>query len=207
MFHAGPLMLRYMCQVTFQLLLFCTAKLVFGFFTKRTIHSPSPKLKRRSLIIVANHQRALDPFIIISALPFSIAAKLLPIGFMTANIFYDSALRPFCWLSGCFPARNPKGKHKIFGVEGSSTLLRHGFSIFIFPEGTRVKNGARGPAHTGVVRIHQSQPTTPLLLCHITRNTGWRAALSGKRFVIRYKVAQQPAYYSPDHIMDELFAP
>src|SRR5262245_36445724 len=123
---------RRSIQFVFQLLTLVIGKIIFLPVTKRKLFENSLSVDA-SYLILSNHKRSLDPFVIICGLPYRQAIKLLPIGFMTANFFYDSWLRPLCWLAGCFPARNPKGKHKIYGVEGSSILLQNGFSVFVFP--------------------------------------------------------------------------
>src|ERR1700741_748010 len=123
-----PLMYKVRHLRACQLLILSVGKLVFLPVTKRDVSLLEVAPERKHYIIVANHKRALDPFVIICGLPYKQVCQALPIAFMTSNFFYDSFIRPLCWLSGCFPARNPKGKHKVFGVEGSITLLRHGFS-------------------------------------------------------------------------------
>lgn len=193
-------------QFATQLLILTIGKILFVPVTKRYTKNIDATIKNQPYLIVGNHQRALDPFVIICGLPYKHALRLLPIGFMTANFFYDSFIRPLCWIAGCFPARNPKGKHTIFGVDGASILLNSGFSIFIFPEGKRMRDGSRGPAHHGVTRIHEQASNIPLLLCHIKYNNGLKALFSGKRFEIVYNLSKKQTYKSPELLMDELFA-
>lgn len=197
---------RRVVQFAAQLLILTIGKIFFVPVTKRDTRALKSDFVRQSYLIVANHQRALDPFVIICGLPYKHALKLLPINFMTANFFYDSFIRPLCWVSGCFPARNPKGKHKIYGVDGGVELLQNNFSVFVFPEGKRMRDGSRGQAHSGVVRINQASPNTPLLLCHIKYNNGLKALLRGKRFDITYSLAKKQTYANPEPVMDEVFA-
>lgn len=198
--------LRRICQYAAQLLILTIGKIFFVPVTKRDVSAIKNQLPKTGYLIVANHSRSLDPFVIICGLPYGLALKLLPIGFMTQNFFYDSFIRPLCWLAGCYPARNPKDKHKIFGVDGSVILLNNGFSVFVFPEGKRMRDGSRGQAHHGVTRIKEALPHAPTLLCHIKYNNGLKAMLMGKRFEIVYKLAQKTKYTDPESIMDELFA-
>lgn len=198
--------LRRICQYFFQILILTIGKIIFLPVTKRDVSLIKVGLKHKAYIVVANHSRALDPFITICGMPYAQALKLLPIAFMTSNFFYDSFIRPLCWLAGCFPARDPKGKHKVFGVEGSIELLSSGFCVFVFPEGKRMRDGTRGPAHHGVTRIHQALPDVPLLLCHMKYHNGLRALLTGKRFEIVYSFGKKTKYDNPESIMDELFA-
>jgi 1-acyl-sn-glycerol-3-phosphate acyltransferase len=110
------------------------------------------------------------------------------------------------WFMGCYPAKNPRGKHKIFGVDGAAQLLSHGFSISIFPEGRRVRNEQRGEAKQGVIRIHQAAPNVPFILAHIEYNHGIKAWIARRRRVITYKLVPNPSYDNPEIIMDEIFA-
>jgi 1-acyl-sn-glycerol-3-phosphate acyltransferase len=139
-------------------------------------------------------------------LTFSTILKILPVGFMTHNAFYDSPLRPLLWLAGCYPAKNPKNKHALFGVGASADLLKRKYSICIFPEGTRVRNKQRGEANWGVVKIHQESPQTPFILAHLEYNSGLKAWLHGNKWVVRYKLVQNPHFNDPESIMDEIFA-
>jgi 1-acyl-sn-glycerol-3-phosphate acyltransferase len=199
--------IRYLLQHGFQLLLTLLSKLLFGLFTRRDYSGvPAGSMTRRGYLLVANHRMASDPFVITGLLPWRTLINVLPIGFMTHNAFYDSPLRPLMWLMGCYPARNPEEKHKIFGVEGSVTLLQNGFSIFIFPEGTRVRGQVRGEAHYGVIKIHNAAPEVPMLLAHIEHNRGLGGWLKGNRYVIRYKLIENPKFDNPESIMDEIFA-
>lgn len=197
---------RRLTQHLCQLLILTIGKIIFLPVTKRDVSLIDSALLSKPHIIVANHRRSLDPFVTICGLPYRHTRKVLPIAFMTSNFFYDSFIRPLCWLAGCFPARNPKNKHEIFGVDGSILLLKNGFSVFVFPEGKRMRDGTRGPAHTGVTRIHDAVPDVPILLCHMKYNNGLKALLMGRRFEIHYKIAEKTKYHDPETIMDELFA-
>lgn len=199
--------LRYHFTQSFQILIILAVKVLTYPTTRTKINQQLyDKLKDQPYLIIANHRRAFDPFIICSLLPWPLALKLLPISFMSHNVFYDSPLRPLMWLAGCFPARNPKGKHTIFGVEGGLKLLSQGFSLFIFPEGTRVRNQARGTAHNGVVRIHQATPHIPIIICHIEYYKGIKSWLAGRSRSIAYDIVEHPNYDDPEKLMDDVFA-
>jgi 1-acyl-sn-glycerol-3-phosphate acyltransferase len=199
--------IRYTLQHVSQVLLTLLSKLLFQLFSHRD-YSQIPKgaITRRGYLIVANHRLASDPFVISGLLPWRMLLKILPIGFMTHNVFYDSPLRPLMWLMGCYPAKNPKEKHKIYGIDGSVKLLNEGFSVFIFPEGTRVKGSTRGQAHYGVIKIHQAAPHIPLLLAHIEHNKSLKARLIGRRYSVKYKLVENQKFDNPESIMDEIFA-
>lgn len=199
--------LRRILQHGFQFCILVFGKIALQPFTRVNSTAVKPQLiKDQPYIIVGNHRHGPDPFVICSGMPAPTVLKITPVAFMTKNIFYDSPLRPLLWLSGAYAARNPKGKHKIFGVDGSVQLLKSGFSTFIFPEGTRVRGDGRGTAHTGIIRIHKAMPHVPLILCHIEYNKGLKAWLTGNRRTVKYRVIEHPNYDDPEKVMDDVYA-
>lgn len=198
--------LRKVLQRSFQMLILAGGKIVLRPFTRVDANAVKPNLIHNGqYILVANHRRGIDPFVIMTSMPAKTVFRITPVSFMTKNIFYDSPLWPLLWLSGCFASRNNWGIHKFFGVAGSINLLSNGFSLFIFPEGTRIKKQPRGKAHSGVIRIHDALPDIPMILCHIEYNKGIKAWLTGKRRSVAYKLIEKPNFSDPEQIMDEIF--
>jgi 1-acyl-sn-glycerol-3-phosphate acyltransferase len=198
---------RRALQHAFQFAILIVGKIVLQPFTRVDVAAVKPYLlKNQPYILVANHRHWIDPFVIGCGLPTKTVFKITPVSFMTKNLFYDSVLKPFLWLAGAYPARNPREKYTLFGVDGSVQLLHSGFSVFIFPEGKCVFNTQRIPAHSGVIRIHQAAPEIPFILCHIEYNNGVKAWLTGKRRVVRYGLVEHPNYTDPDAVMDDVFA-
>lgn len=188
--------IRKYCQLAVQLLLLTLVKILLLPFTRRTLKLSG--LPRGGCLVIANHRRALDPFIICGCLPYRYFVHMAPIGFMTHNVFYDSPLRPFAWLLGCFPARNPRQRQTLYGIEGSLRLLDAGCSVLIFPEGVRVRGRERSEAKPGAFVIHQARLGVPLVMCHI----------SYKRFRARVTImhlANPPLFTSPEALMDRVF--
>lgn len=188
-----------------QVVILLLGKVLLLPLTRRRLPPQLKALPAQPHVIVANHKKALDPFIIAASLPARTIFKLAPVAFMTHNFFYDSIIRPLVWAAGCFPAKNPKAKHKLFGVEGGSAFIKSGYSLFIFPEGTRVRQ-ERGPARPGVIRIHQAAPDVPFVLCRIAYQKGVRNLLTGRWRQVSYKVVRRPSYSDPEKLMDEIFA-
>lgn len=188
-----------------QVVLVLIGKLLIRPLTRRTLPPELRRVSRRPHIIIANHKKALDPLTIISALPLGTIFRLAPVASIMHNFFYDSALRPLVWLIGCFPAKNPRGKHRIFGVDGSVAFLRGGYSFFIFPEGTRVRQ-ERGPARPGIIRIHKALPHVPFILCHISYPKGLKNRLTGRWRTVSYKLVEKPDYSESEKMMDDVFA-
>lgn len=200
-------LVRRLLQHGFQFAILVVGKILLQPFTRVDTYSVKPQnIENRPYIFVSNHRGSLDPFIIGCCLPVGTVFKITPVAFMTKNIFYDSPLRPFLWLAGAYAARSPKGKHKIYGVDGSVELLQNGFSMFIFPEGTRVRGNGRGQAHSGVVRIHSATPNIPIILCHIEYNKGIKSWLTGSRRTVKYRVIKNPNYTDPEKVMDDVYA-
>jgi len=192
---------RKYCQLFSQLLVLTVCKIIFLPFTKRNTVAVLPdKLKKRPYLIVANHRKGIDPFIITAGLPYKAYLKIAPINYMTANLFYDSILRPFLWLCGCFPAKNPKQRHALYGIDGATRLLASGFGILIFPQGRRVHYTERGQAKYGVIAIHQALPKVPIIVCRVEyKHTGLRI------ISLNYEIIRKPHFVNPEKVMDRVF--
>jgi 1-acyl-sn-glycerol-3-phosphate acyltransferase len=116
------------------LILFIPIKLIYN--TNVSISPQLNTLEGNRLLVVANHRRALDPYILLTSLPFIVFIKLLPIRFPTANMYLQewwqkAFLIPF----GCFRAYSEADK--LSGMKGALKLSDKGQTIFIFPEGKR----------------------------------------------------------------------
>lgn len=187
-----------------QLALVVLCKILLLPTTRRRVDPKLYRIQSSSYLIVANHKKILDAFTI-TALPLRILLRLMPMAFILHNAFYDSPIRPFAWAAGCFPAKNPKGKHRLYGVDASLAFLNTGYSMLIFPEGTRVR-AERGQARPGVIRIHQAMPDVPFILCRISYPNGLKNWLSGRWRTVSYKLVEKPAYSDPERVMDDIFS-
>jgi 1-acyl-sn-glycerol-3-phosphate acyltransferase len=197
--------LRRICQMVPQFLVSVLFKIFLLPFIKRQPND-LPKGAPTACLVVSNHRRMTDPMVMAAAMPYRYSTKIFPFAFMTSNRYYDSLLRPFVWLTGCFPARNnAKQTHTFFGVDGSTKLLKADFSVVIYPEGRLARKG-RLPAHSGVVRISQGAPKVPMLLCHITYKRGLKAFIKREFATVRFKVVEQPDFSDPELIMDAIYA-
>lgn len=111
-------------------------------------------IKNDRYIIVANHHKAIDPYLILATLPFRIYRTLLPIRFFTANVFLKHWWqRCFLLAFGSFRAYSTEGK--ISGVKGGLQLSDRGESLFIFPEGKRVRTNSKVELKIGVAYLAQ----------------------------------------------------
>jgi|GEM_PF-4464224 len=147
-----------------------------GGFTVNTSALPRLRYTKR-YVIAGNHQSMFDPFAIFALLPFRQRMRFLPLKFMTVPAIYHKwYLKPFCYLLGCYPAHIRHRTHHTYGVEGTIKLLKYGYNICIFPEGTRTLQKDSDPKY-GVVKILEAHPEAELLLAHLE----WTWKENGKK--------------------------
>lgn len=108
--------------------------------------------KIESSIVVCNHLSYLDPLILISL--FRRQKTIVKTRFFQVPVFGW-----FIKTSGYLPATS-EGKHglrMIEQVEKMGEFLNSGGNLFVFPEGTRNRDGNIGPLHKGVFKIARMQ--------------------------------------------------
>lgn len=146
----------------------------------------------KPIIIAANHQNFLDPFVIVSFMPLSLSSKLVPLCFMTANSYYFSPMRPLAYLLGCFPARKNK-QNVAYGINGAVEKIHNGYALCMFPEGKRTLPGET-PAKPGIKVIMDKVEDYNLILVrlHWSRLNKFRRqlTLSYKLVTKEFKDAQ-----------------
>lgn len=111
-------------------------------------HLPSSRF-----IIAANHQCRMDPFLILSQLPFGTFLSLLPIRFITADKYMNTWWkRYFLSTLGCYSI-TPEHQGRKDAIDYSVELLQQGQTLFIFPEGKMVKDNKPVQAKRGIAII------------------------------------------------------
>lgn len=99
------------------------------------------------VLICANHSSWWDPVLLVCALacdfPLRIMAK--------EQLFKIPVIGGFIRRMGAFPV--DRGNSDIGAIKNSIKSLREGFSLLIFPEGTRVKKGQKVRPKGGVTMI------------------------------------------------------
>ncbi len=170
---------------------------------KVTVRLPSKLDARKHYIVAANHQSMIDPFAVFALLPFSHRRKLLPLKFMTfPKIYHRWYVKPFAYLLGCYPAHIRDRSHHTYGIDGTIKLLGYGYTICIFPEGTRTLQKDSDPKY-GITKVLEQHPEAELLLAHLE----WTFTKNGKRHVVM-TIAPAPVGLdktSPKAIMDAIY--
>lgn len=106
----------------------------------------------RPLVIVANHSSHLDAPSLLYALPIRLRRRTLVAAAQDYFFMRGRSLAAFVSLViGAIPFDRTHGSPK--GIARSSRALEQGWSILIFPEGTRSPDGQIRPFKRGAARI------------------------------------------------------
>ena len=107
-------------------------------------------------ILAGNHSSNWDPVLVAVTCPRSLA-------FMAkSELFKFKPFGAFLKKLGVFPVQ--RGKGDIGAVKTALTILKQEKAMMMFPEGKRMKDGARGEAKPGVVMLatHAKVPVVPI---------------------------------------------
>lgn len=102
----------------------------------------------RSSVVVCNHLSYLDPLLLVALFPRH--RTVVKTRFFSTPIFGAMIRR-----SGYIPATSEGGHAGLFlqCLEDLPAYLASGGNLFIFPEGTRSRDGRLGPLHPGALKI------------------------------------------------------
>ena len=108
-------------------------------------------------ILVSNHIAAVDPAILVGALP-------RPIALMSKVENYRGVLKLFMPLVGAFTVRRGTADRR--ALRTAELLLEQGRLLCLFPEGTRSLSGELGAAHGGaaLLAIKSAAPIIPVAI-------------------------------------------
>ena len=112
------------------------------------------------VLMCANHSSAWDPIQVIMALP-----KTYPLRIMAKKqLFRIPLIGPFLSSIGVFPV--DRGNSDISAVKTSIKSLQDGFTLLLFPEGTRVKAKGQVPPKSGgaVIAVRGGVPMMPVFV-------------------------------------------
>lgn len=110
---------------------------------------PQIRYLRRGSLVVANHQWFLDPFVVLAHLPLAAFLALLPIRFPVKHKFMKNGHWQWLRLVGCYDIGNTP-REKMVGLYRARQLLRHGVTVFLFPEGNVNQSGQTGELKRGI---------------------------------------------------------
>ncbi len=164
-FHLGAWMFSKNREQSFQRLNYIFFR---GFFFLLRVFAPSQKWdipenirSIRSSIIISNHVSFLDPLLLIS---FFEKQKTI----VKSRYFKMPIFRLVLRLSGYIPSASEGYLSKVMirQVETIGDFLRSGGNLFVFPEGTRSRDGTVGRLHKGVFKIARLY-TPPVIILFI----------------------------------------
>lgn len=115
-----------------------------------------------SCIIAANHQSHADTAVIFAALPKAVRANFVAAA--AQDYFFQGGLPQYFSrvLFNAIPlARDRRGGHD--PLRHLSRALREGYTLLLFPEGTRSTDGTLGPFRAGVGKLVAEFPGTPVV--------------------------------------------
>jgi 1-acyl-sn-glycerol-3-phosphate acyltransferase len=115
------------------------------------------------MLVIANHSSHFDTVILLQALPGRVYNKLAIVA--AADRMYRSKWKGM-WNSlryNSFPITRGGGRQ---ALAYSQWLLRHGWSLLIFPEGKRSRTGELMPHHGGpaILALAQNEPILPMYI-------------------------------------------
>jgi 1-acyl-sn-glycerol-3-phosphate acyltransferase len=118
---------------------------------------------RGPMLVIANHSSHFDTVIVLQALPGRIYDRLAVVA--AADRMYRSRWKGM-WNSlryNSFPITRGGGRE---ALAYSQWLLHHGWSLLIFPEGKRSRNGELMPHHGGpaILALSQNVPVLPMYI-------------------------------------------
>ena len=117
----------------------------------------------RPLLIIANHRSLWDPLLIGTLFPFF--SSHFPLGFMVADVYYNSPLRPIFWLTNTYPAH--KGKGLDVSLAAPRRIFKNRGGFVIFPAGKRQHLGRRRKPRRGAAALALSMPELTILPIHL----------------------------------------
>lgn len=185
---------------------------LIGFIVKRhfnvesKIHESIINIEKRRILIICNHLTRVDPYLVLSVLPFSVYKKLLPIRFFTANMYFKSEVVSLLLkLQGCFHSHTVI--NKISGLKGGLKFSDSGHTLFMFPQGKRVRNLTEsanvtiGPAYLAKYRNFTILPV------HIDYSPDKKRVVInwGKAFTIEKDMIHEDLQLTSKLIMEEVF--
>lgn len=174
----------------FRLGLWLVFRLVFHLSVKGKDHLP----RDESFLLAGNHVSYLDPFVILSSIPPSMFERLLTLGW---EPYFRGWFRSWVGRIGHVIPIGPDTSFVTL-LQISSSVLRHGKSLLIFPEGERSIDGQLLPFRKGIgiLACETEVPVVPVWI-----DGTYQVLPAGKRWPRRHPITLQfgnPCRISPD---------
>ena len=114
-----------------------------------------------AFLLCANHNRNIDPVLIAAGCDRQLT-------FMAKDeLFHVFLLGKLIKALGAFPIK--RGKGDAAAVMATLKIMKRGEATLIFPEGTRMKKGARKSVNSGIVRLAM-QSDVPIVPAYVAVN-------------------------------------
>jgi 1-acyl-sn-glycerol-3-phosphate acyltransferase len=141
----------------FRRMLIYLSRLLFGF----TVHGAERVPEKGPLIVASNHHQYADPVLVCMAVPRRIQ-------WMAKREVFVPPLDRFFYFIGSFPVDRQKGGRA--ALRAALDFLSEGWTLGIFPEGSRRKGGAPGEdAPKSGVAMLASRADAPILPIFVDR--------------------------------------
>lgn len=150
-----------------------------------------------AFLLCSNHRSNMDPVLVA-------AGCSRPLTFMAKEeLFRVFFLGRLIKALGAFPIK--RGKGDASAVMATLKIMKKGGATVIFPEGTRMKDGARKQINQGIIRLAM-QCNVPIVPALVTKNTvtyGKAISYSGYSEDIHNAEKMQ---YLADSLMDTIYS-
>lgn len=152
----------------------------------------------KALIFASNHASFIDGPVCAAAMPRQsfLPHKFFPVRFLALKqlfgiknfLFLPFRLIavPYVWLNACIPV-DAKGGELFKALKEAIKELKKGAKIWIYPEGTRTRNGKLRDFKRGVIFLHQHTgvPIVPVAVIGTFGLLNWRTFLGLSRIKIK----------------------
>lgn len=149
-----------------------------------------------AFLLCANHRSFMDPILIAASckrqLTFMAKEELFKV-FLLGRLI--KAL-------GAFPIK--RGRGDAAAVMATLKIMKKGAATVIFPEGTRMKNGARKQINHGIIRLAM-QAKVPIVPARVTKNSvTYGEAISYEKYVEDMQDGEKMQLLA-DKLMDTIY--
>lgn len=150
-----------------------------------------------AFLLCANHNRTMDPILIAAGCDRQLT-------FMAKDeLFHVFLIGKIIKAFGAFPIK--RGRGDAAAVMATLKIMKKGEATLIFPEGTRMKKGARKAVSPGIVRLAM-QSGVPIVPAYVSKNkVRFGAPISYSEY-IDYMQDQDKLQELTDGLMDTIYA-